>query len=77
MRPERLRFADTLAHPLPNRLPVTIADAVFVGERCRYLLRGPDGIDLVLKEPSGAGIRRRSVGETAELAWAAADTVVV
>jgi spermidine/putrescine ABC transporter ATP-binding subunit len=77
MRPERLRFADTLAAPLPNRLTVTITDTVFVGERCRYLLRGPDGAGLVLKEPSGSGIRRRSVGETAELAWAAADTVIV
>jgi ABC-type Fe3+/spermidine/putrescine transport system ATPase subunit len=87
MRPERLRFADTLSPPRDNtppdttsqdnRLTATITDAVFVGERCRYLLKSPDGTALVLKEPSGAGIRRRGVGETAELAWAAADTVLV
>jgi spermidine/putrescine ABC transporter ATP-binding subunit len=77
MRPERLRFADTLTTPSENRLTATITDTVFVGERCRYLLRGPDGTSLVLKEPSGAHIRRRLVGETAELAWASADTVLV
>jgi spermidine/putrescine ABC transporter ATP-binding subunit len=77
MRPERLRFADTLAVQMANRLTATITDAVFVGERCRYLLRAPDGACLVLKEPSGSGIRRRSVGEITELAWAPADTVIV
>ena len=77
MRPERLRFADTLAEPLPNRLTATVTEAVFVGERRRYLLRAPDGSSLVLKEPSGSGVRRRSVGEAVDIAWAAADTVVV
>jgi spermidine/putrescine ABC transporter ATP-binding subunit len=77
MRPERLRFADTLTTPSENRLTATITDTVFVGERCRYLLKGPDGTSLVLKEPSSARIRRRTVGEIAELAWASADTVLV
>jgi hypothetical protein len=30
-----------------------------------------------MKEPSGNGIRRRAVGETIEIAWSVADTVVV
>jgi spermidine/putrescine ABC transporter ATP-binding subunit len=77
MRPERLRFADTLSAASDNRLTATITDTVFVGERCRYLLQAPDGTKLVLKEPSGAHIRRRSVGETTELTWASADTVLV
>ena len=58
-------------------MQATVTEAVFAGERCRYLLPRPDGTPMVLKEPSGAAIRRRIVGELAEIAWSAADTVVV
>ncbi|MDR3534856.1 MAG: ABC transporter ATP-binding protein [Acetobacteraceae bacterium] len=78
-RPERMRFADT-AFPLTgrqNRVRATVTEAMFAGERCRYLLRGEDGAAIVLKEPSGAGTRRRAVGEATEIAWSVADTVVV
>ena len=77
MRPERMRFADGNLAPTLNRLNATVTEAVFAGERCRYLLQAPDGTPLVLKEPSGSSVRRRAVGEAAEVAWAAADTVVV
>jgi putative spermidine/putrescine transport system ATP-binding protein len=85
MRPERMRFADetqmrTLdggCGPALNRMQATVTEAIFAGERCRYLLRAPDGTSMVLKEPSGSSVRRRAVGETAEVAWSAADTVVV
>jgi spermidine/putrescine ABC transporter ATP-binding subunit len=78
-RPERLRFADTLngsaeAH---NRIAVTVTEAVFAGERCRYMLQAADGTVIVLKEPSSAAIRRRAVGERAEIAWSVADTILV
>ena len=78
-RPERLRFADGAgAGPLPqNRLSVTVTEAVFAGERCRYLLQAGDGTSIVLKEPSSAAIRRRAVGERAEIAWSVADTILV
>jgi spermidine/putrescine ABC transporter ATP-binding subunit len=79
VRPERMRFADT-AFPVmarQNRLRATVTEAMFAGERCRYLLRGENGEALVLKEPSGAATRRRSVGEPAEIAWSVEDTVVV
>ena len=79
MRPERMRFSDPagVCGDQQNRLCATVTEAVFAGERCRYLLRGADGAALVLKETSGAGTRRRGVGEPAEIAWSAADTVVV
>jgi hypothetical protein len=77
MRPERIRFADTAASPSLNCLRTTVTEAVFAGERCRYLLQAPDGTPMVLKEASGSAIRRRSPGETADVAWAAADTVIV
>jgi len=77
-RPERLRFADTLnGHAPQNRMSVTVTEAVFAGERCRYLLRAADGTSIVLKEPSSAAIRRRQVGEQAEIAWSVADTILV
>ena len=78
-RPERLRFVDGAwpAPPPANRMPVTVTEAVFVGERCRYLLRAGDGTALVLKEPSSAATRRRMAGETAEVAWSVADTILV
>jgi len=77
VRPERVRFADTVAVGGLNRMPATVTEAVFAGERCRYLLAAADGTAMVLKEPSGAGVRRRVPGEAIEIAWAAADTVVV
>src|SRR5437763_705283 len=41
-RPERIRFADGLmtnAATSQNRMSVTVTEAVFAGERCRYLLQ--------------------------------------
>jgi spermidine/putrescine ABC transporter ATP-binding subunit len=78
-RPERMRFADVVAvNGTPqNRLRVTVTDAVFAGERCRYLCQGEGGVPIVLKEASGADTRRRGIGETIEIAWSVADTVVV
>jgi ABC-type Fe3+/spermidine/putrescine transport system ATPase subunit len=85
MRPERMRFADEArmrfadggSGPALNRMQATVTEAIFAGERCRYMLAAPDGTPMVLKEPSGSAVRRRSIGESAEIAWAASDTVVV
>jgi spermidine/putrescine ABC transporter ATP-binding subunit len=79
-RPERLRFADGTragTEASQNRMSVTVTEAVFAGERCRYMLRAADGTSIVLKEPSSAVIRRRAVGERAEIAWSVADTILV
>jgi spermidine/putrescine ABC transporter ATP-binding subunit len=76
-RPERMRFIDGASDASSNRLSVTVSEAVFAGERCRYLLRTADGTSIVLKEPSSATVRRRSVGEPAEIAWSVADTILV
>jgi spermidine/putrescine ABC transporter ATP-binding subunit len=77
-RPERMRFVDSVPDTeRQNRMTATVAETVFAGERCRYLCHGEGGISIVLKEPSGATISRRSVGERVEIAWAVADTVVV
>ncbi|MCA1386355.1 MULTISPECIES: ABC transporter ATP-binding protein [unclassified Bradyrhizobium] len=79
IRPERLRFADGLVAPGPdvNRMSVTVTEAVFAGERCRYQLKSDDRTILVLKEASSAAIRRRAVGQRAEIAWSVADTILV
>ena len=78
-RPERLRFADGAWNDSTpqNRLSVTVTEAVFAGERCRYMLQAGDGTSMVLKEPSSAAIRRRAVGERTEIAWSVADTILV
>ena len=78
-RPERMRFADGLAPDAAhrNRLRATVIEAVFAGERCRYQCQIEGGLPIVLKEPSGAGMRRHAVGETIEIAWPVADTIVV
>src|SRR5882724_8452387 len=78
-RPERMRFIDAPAMPEPpqNRIRVTVTEAVFAGERCRYMLQAADGTAMVLKEPSSAAIRRRAVGERTEIAWSVADTILV
>ena len=77
MRPERMKFANGVDSPNCNRMRARVTEAIFAGERCRYLLAAPDGTAMVLKEPSGAAVRRRAVGEMAEITWSAADTVVV
>ncbi len=78
-RPERIRFADAAVADgaRSNRLRTTVVEAVFAGERCRYQCQSAGGVTIVLKEPSGAGVRRRVVGETADIVWAVDDTVVV
>jgi spermidine/putrescine ABC transporter ATP-binding subunit len=78
-RPERIRFADGAWNSTTpqNRLNVTVTEAVFAGERCRYVLEAADGTAMVLKEPSSAAIRRRAVGERAEISWSIADTILV
>ena len=78
-RPERLCFADGARSlsALQNRLNVRVTEAVFAGERCRYVLQAGDGTAIVLKEPSSAAIRRRTVGEQADIAWSVADTILV
>ena len=78
-RPERMRFSDSAGpSTVPqNRIHVTVTEAVFAGERCRYMLQAADGAAMVLKEPSSAAIRRRTVGEQAEIAWSIADTILV
>jgi spermidine/putrescine ABC transporter ATP-binding subunit len=77
-RPERMRFAEAgVATLRQNRISATVTETVFAGERCRYLCRCDSGVSIVVKEPSGAAIRRRSVGERVEVAWSIADTVIV
>ncbi|MHC1948345.1 ABC transporter ATP-binding protein [Bradyrhizobium sp. UFLA06-06] len=78
-RPERLRFANRVAEcgPTVNRMSVTVTEAVFTGERCRYLVKADDGTSMVLKEPTSAAVSRRTPGERAEIAWSAADTILV
>jgi spermidine/putrescine ABC transporter ATP-binding subunit len=79
IRPERMRFADASspAELLHNRIEATVTEMVFAGERRRYLLHGQNGVAIVLKEPSGAAIRRRAVGDKIEVAWSPGDTIVV
>ncbi|HUB13244.1 MAG TPA: ABC transporter ATP-binding protein [Acetobacteraceae bacterium] len=79
VRPERMHFANGVAEDAAgqNAMRATVTEAVFAGERCRYLLRCADGTALVLKEPSRAATRRRQVGEELRIAWSVADTVVV
>lgn len=78
-RPERLRFVERLAESelAVNRIAVTVTEAVFAGERCRYLLKADNGTSMALKEASSATVRRRDVGDRAEIVWSVADTIIV
>ena len=78
VRPERLRFCDG-GPPAEgwNHMRVTVTDTIFAGERCRYLCECDDGTPIVLKAPSGATMAHHIPGETAEIAWPVADTVIV
>ena len=72
-RPERMVFGGAGE----NRVAAVVEDAVFAGERSRYLCRTVEGASLVVKAPTGAAVRRYSPGEGVEIAWSAADTRVV
>jgi spermidine/putrescine ABC transporter ATP-binding subunit len=77
-RPERMRFADASpSENRENRIAATISEIVFAGERRRYMCECDAGIPIVVKEPSGAAMRRRAAGERVEIAWSVADTVIV
>ena len=56
---------------------VTVTEAVFAGERCRYMLQAAGGTAMVLKET----VERRDPppdrGRGGEIAWSVADTDVV
>ncbi len=78
IRPERMHFADRVAESArQNFMAATVMEAVFAGERCRYLCQCDGGIEVVIKEPSSSIIPRRAVGARVEIAWSVADTVVV
>jgi spermidine/putrescine ABC transporter ATP-binding subunit len=78
IRPERIRFAGEEPDVArANRLWATVTEAVFAGERRRYLCCCDHGVSIVVKEASGATTRRRLEGERVELEWSVADTVVV
>jgi spermidine/putrescine ABC transporter ATP-binding subunit len=78
VRPERLRFRDDTEPPAGcNLLRVQVLDTVFAGETYRYQCVCDDGTAIVVKAPSGAGVRRRTQGEMADIVWSAEDTVVV
>ncbi|MCK1615984.1 ABC transporter ATP-binding protein [Bradyrhizobium sp. 159] len=79
IRPERLHFADGRvdSETAVNVMPVTVAEAVFAGERCRYVLKTDDGTSVILRESTSASVRRRAIGERTKIVWSVADTILV
>ncbi len=79
MRPERMHFADShlASDALGNRLSATVTEAVFAGDCCRYHCQAAGGETFVVKQSCGATIKRHRPGDAVELAWSAADTILV
>ncbi|WFU80522.1 ABC transporter ATP-binding protein [Bradyrhizobium sp. CIAT3101] len=79
IRPERLHFSygHVDSETTVNVMTVTVAEVVFAGERCRYLLKTDDGTSIVLREATSASVRRRAVGERTQIGWSVADTILV
>ena len=80
VRPERVRFGageSGMGEPGGNRVSATVTETIFAGERRRYVCARDDGSTMILKEPSGAGTRRRHPGERVDLTWSSADTAAV
>ncbi len=69
VRPESFAFG-------AEGLPVTVADATFLGDRLRRTLRLPDGSSLRTSGPSGEGAAH-PVGTEARAGFASADAVIL
>jgi hypothetical protein len=54
-------------------LDAVVASVIFVGETHRYLLKLPDGQELVLKQPHRAGAERPAQGAPVRVWWQATD----
>lgn len=79
IRPERLHFSDERvdSETILNLMTVTVAEVVFAGERCRYVLKTDDGTSVILMEATSASVRRRAIGERTQIVWSVADTILV
>lgn len=79
IRPERLHFSDRRidSETTLNLMTVTVAEVVFAGERCRYVLKTDDGTSVILMEATSASVRRRAIGERTQIVWSVADTILV
>lgn len=72
IRPEKLRV--DLPMPLDNTVNATVSHVIYQGNTSRYLLRSPEGIEVVAVEL--ARVRFRS-GDQVRVTWAVADARVL
>ena len=78
IRPERfLDLANADAAAPVNRLACAVEETIYTGTDHRYRVRTQDGIELLLRLPSGARRRRYLPGEAIEVGFSAADAVVI
>ena len=78
IRPERfVDLATTVANAGLNRIKGEVLEQAYTGGSDRYRLRAANGMELLIKLPSGPGRRRYAAGDVLEAGFAPADARIV
>jgi putative spermidine/putrescine transport system ATP-binding protein len=73
VRPETIAVLEA-GEPATNQLHGIVGEVVFVGSMTRYLIRLPDGTDLIVKQAAGSRFSL-NVGEPVRIGWSAEDCI--
>jgi len=68
LRPEHISFLDENAS-LPNMLPGTIEDVLYIGENSKYIIRVGEGEHIIAKEQNRLGVKKYKKRERVLIGW--------
>ena len=77
MRPEKIGFGPVTDAAAQNGLTGLVLETVFMGDALRCLVRVAPGQVAVVKQPHRTGLPAPLPGETVQLHWAVADTLLI
>ena len=76
VRPERAAILGPGA-TMPDELPATVAELIYVGDHIRVVLAAPEFQNFVVKLPNGGGLPALSVGGAVRLGWRIEDCLAL
>ncbi|MGF1630652.1 MAG: ABC transporter ATP-binding protein [Kiloniellaceae bacterium] len=76
IRPERAAILGD-GQAMPEELPATVRDVIYVGDHVRVMLSGPDLGHFVVKLSNGVGLLPLSAGQPVRLGWRVEDCLAL
>jgi putative spermidine/putrescine transport system ATP-binding protein len=76
VRPERVTILEA-GQALPNELPGTVRQRIYVGDHLRVVLDGPELDGFVVKVPNGAGLGAIVPGSAVRVGWRVEDCLAL